>query len=68
MGLSQYSMARPEFGRIFRQRKIPLHLEFGTVDIRKIYQARPRNGNAGSCDLELIMTEKVLFHGKVGKM
>lgn len=61
-------MPCPEFCSKCCHRKIPLDLFVGTFDVRKISQARLRDGNASSHNIEMVLSEKVLFHGKVGKM
>ncbi|OKO89728.1 hypothetical protein PENSUB_13794 [Penicillium subrubescens] len=62
------SMACPDFRRSSCHRKIPLDLSIATVDVCQVSQARSREGHAGSCNVERILSDKVLFDGKVGKM
>jgi hypothetical protein len=61
-------MVCPEFCRISCHRKIPFNLFVATADVRKVSQASFRDGNAGSRNIKLIVSKKVLFDGKVGKM
>ncbi len=46
-------MACPDFCRISCSREIPLDFVVAAVDVCKISQARPRDGNPGSRNAEL---------------